>query len=372
MYIYLDNAATTPTAPEVSEAVCDVLSTCWGNPSSLHKPGREAAGLLTSARETVAEALGAPPHELFFTSGGTEANCWAILGTAHRMRRRGKHVITTAIEHDAVLSPFKLLETQGFEVTYLTPGKSDFPTLLKSALRDDTVLVSAMLVNNETGEILPVREMAKIVHAKGNAVFHTDAVQGFLKIPFTASALGADLVTVSAHKIHGPKGIGGLWIKKGVKPEPMILGGGQESGLRAGTEPLHNIVGFAKAAELAKAQMSESTARLTEFQARVRQTLSTTLPHAEILPMGAPHIMSISLPGYKSQVIMNYLDGKGVYVSNSSACKKGGRSHVLEAMGLPQKIIDGTIRVSFSRYNTLEDVDIFCDTLREAGSQILR
>lgn len=371
MYIYLDNAATTHVCPEVIEAMNRVLREYGGNPSSLHRPGREAEGLLSSSRESVAEVLGGKATEVCFTSGGTEANNWAIESAAHKSRHSGRHIIATGIEHDSVLRPLKFLESRGWEVTYLSPAKPDLLSQLKNALRDDTVLVTAMLVNNETGAILPIREMAEAVHKNSAALFHTDAVQGFMKIPFTVRSLGVDLLTVSAHKLHGPKGVGALWIKDGVKLSPLLRGGKQESGLRSGTESLHNIAGFAEAVRLAEPQMDSATRKFSELQTALRQTLSKALPRARILPADSPHIMSVSLPGYPGQVIMNYLDAKGIFVSTGSACKRGGRSHVLEAMGLSPEVAGGTIRVSFSRYNTVSEISRFCDALIEASKALL-
>jgi len=230
--------------------------------------------------------------------------------------------------------------------------------------------VSVMLVNNETGAILPVAEMVRLVRARSRALFHTDAVQGFCKIPFQAAALGPDLLSVSAHKLHGPKGAGALWIRDGLKLTPFLRGGGQGDGLRAGTEALHNIAGFAKAVELAEAHFVEATAHFMALQAHLRTLLPPVLPKVRFLPQGAPHIVSLSLPGTQSEVLMNFLDSRSVAVSHASACKRGGRSHVLAAMKLPKEVIDGTIRVSFSRHTSFHDVDALITGLCEAAATL--
>jgi len=365
--IYLDNAATTLPDPQVIAVITETLSQYPGNPSSLHKLGREANRLLTSCRETILASLGGEGR-LVFTSGGTESNNWAIAGALHLMRHRGRHIVSTAIEHDAVLSPLRELADRGYEVTLLQPDAFGqiSPDDLARALREDTALVSIMQVNNETGAILPISEMAQIVDAHSNALFHTDAVQAFGKIPVHPSALGVDLLSISAHKLHGPRGIGTLWIRNSVKLPPFLRGGGQENGLRSGTEALHNIAGFAKAVSLSMAELSETTAHLEGLQIYLREKLPASLPFVRFLPQGAPHIVSLSLPGAKSEVLMNALDGQDIYLSHASACKRGGRSHVLSAMGLPADVIDGTLRVSFSRETSLADLDALITALTMA------
>jgi len=365
--IYLDNAATTLPDPQVIEAITETLKLYPGNPSSLHKLGREASRLLASCRETVLDALGGE-GKLIFTSGGTESNNWAIAGALHLKRHQGRHIVSTAIEHDAVLAPLRTRTDQGYEVTLLQPDASGQILLddLANALREDTALVSIMQVNNETGAILPITEMSEIVRAHSNALFHIDAVQAFGKIPLHAANLGVDLLAISAHKLHGPRGIGALWIRDSVKLPPLLRGGGQESGLRSGTEALHNIAGFAKAASLSIRQFSETTAHLEALQAYLREKLPAARPSVRFLPQGVPHIVSLSLPGAKSEVLMNFLDSQNIYVSHASACKRGGRSHVLSAMGLPADVIDGTLRVSFSRDTSIADLDMFITALTSA------
>jgi len=365
--IYLDNAATTLPDPRVIETIAETLKRYPGNPSSLHKLGREAARLLSSCRETILQALGGN-GSLIFTSGGTESNNWAIYGALHLMRHKGRHIISTTIEHDAILAPLRELGDRGYEISLLQPDASGqiSAEALANVLREDTALVSVMQVNNETGAILPIREMAEIVHRKSKALFHTDAVQAFGKIPVCPSALDVDLLSVSAHKLHGPCGIGALWIREGIKLPPLLRGGGQEGGLRSGTEALHNIAGFAKAVELSMARLSETSVHLQSLQTYLRETLPLSLPKVRFLPQGAPHIVSLSIPGTKSEVLMNYLDSRDIYLSHASACKRGGRSHVLSAMRLPADVIDGTIRVSFSYETSLGDLDKLISALTEA------
>jgi len=369
--IYLDNAATTPLCPEAIREMTRILSEQYGNPSSIYAPGREALALLDAYRQTVAEALGARPEEITFTSGGTEANNWAIRAAVHKLRRRGKHIVSTAIEHDSVRQTLAEMGQSGFEVTLVGPSKDGAVSVedVCQAVRPDTVLVSVMLVNNETGVLQPVSEIAGALRASGSeALIHTDAVQAFMEIPFSPKELGIDLLSVSAHKIHGPKGVGALWKTPGLRLSPLLFGGQQEHGRRAGTEALHNIAGFAAAVTAAEA--ADAGAHLRRLQAVLRETLKDVLPDASVLPMGAPQIASVSLPGCRSEVLMNDLDAQGIYISRSSACKKGGRSHVLEAMRLPPAVIDGTIRVGFSRMNTEEEVRVFVLRLQETKMRL--
>ena len=367
--IYLDNAATTRPCAEAVAAVNDALTARWGNPSAVHRLGIEAARLLRTARQDVAEAMGAETERVFFTSGGTEADNWAIFSAAERLGKRGRHIVTTAVEHHAVRHPMQKLEQQGFSVTYLQPDAEGRVSLeaLQAALRPDTILVSIMMVNNESGAVMPIERMARLTHRVcPNALFHTDAVQGFFKVPFRARTLGADLITISGHKIHAPKGIGALYIRSGLKLPPYIHGGGQERGIRAGTEPTPQIAAFGVAAEIGSAKMAEATKTMAELRTHAISRLTAEVEGVTVIGGGAPHILSISLPGYRSEVLMNFLEAREIYTSKSSACKKGGRSHVLEAIGLPSNVIDGALRISFSRYTTREDIDALCDALRDA------
>ena len=376
MEIYFDNAATTMVCSESIDAMLRVMSEEYGNPSSVHSVGRRAAGELETARSSVARALGASPDEIYFTSGGTESDNWAVLGCAEIFSRRSRHLITTATEHDAVLEPIKKLEQMGWEATYLAPDEhgripaEDFA----AALREDTAFASIMLVNNETGAVNPVGEYSNEIKRRGlGTALHTDAVQGFCKIPFTVKTLGAELVTVSAHKIHGPKGIGALYIKNGMKIPPLMLGGGQENGKRSGTEAMPAIAGFGEAARLGAIEREKSCTAVQSLRGYIVERLSEELPEAVIISKdGSPYLLSLSLPGYRSEVLMNYLDGEGVHVSKSAACKKGARSRVLEAMRLKSEIIDGALRLSFSRYNTLEEAEFFVQKLKKASQRILK
>ena len=366
---YLDNAATTKVCDEAAQAALAAMTENYGNPSSTHTKGREANRLLEKARKQVSAALGCTPGELIFTSCGSESDNWAIINGAEAMRRRGKHIISSAVEHDAVRRSLDELESRGFEVTRLAPDEKGGVSLdsVVSALRDDTILVSLMLVNNETGAVTDISSIARAVKkACPAALVHTDAVQGFMKVPFSAKTLGADMISISGHKIHAPKGIGALYIKNGVKLKPFIVGGSQETGRRAGTEAMPQIAAFGAACEIAQAGMAENIARMQSLRERAVQRLSREIPELVLIGGGSPHILSISLPGWRSEVLMNYLEVKEVYVSRSSACKKGGRSHVLEAMGLSSRVIDGAIRIGLSRFTTEEDIDALCSALKEA------
>ena len=369
MEVYLDNAATTRVCPEAADIAYKTMLETYGNPSSTHTKGREAKAVLDNARKQLAAALDCSPSEVYFTSCGSEGDNWAIINGAESMRRKGLHIISSEVEHDAVRKSMDELKRRGFEVTMLKPEPdgSISPEAVIAALRPDTVLVSLMMVNNETGAVTDIAAVAKVLKkAKSIALLHTDAVQGFMKVPFSAKRLGADMITVSGHKIHAPKGIGALYIKTGVKIKPYIIGGAQESGLRAGTEAMPQIAAFGKACELAKASMADATERMARLRQYAAERIVAEMPEAVIIGGGAPHILSVSLPGWRSEVLMNYLEARDVFVSRSSACKKGGRSHVLEAMGLPAEVIDGAVRISLSRYTTKDELDELCSALKDA------
>ena len=359
--IYLDNSATTKPCKEAVEAMTAAMVDGWGNPSALYGFGIDTAHALRDARRKVATVLGAEPDRVFFTSGGTEADNWAIYSTVKRYGKRGKHIVTTAIEHHAVLGCMKDLESKGFEVTYLQPDDKGNITAadLKAALRKDTILVSIMMVNNEAGSVMPIAQMAKLTHKLcPDAVFHTDAVQGFLKVPFQAKTLGADLISISSHKVHGPKGAGALYISPRLKSFPaLLLGGGQEQGYRSGTEATPAILGFAAACQAVSA--SAETDHLRE-----RQLLESCIGKLQamdgVMILGAhqaPHILSLSIPGVPTQNSINILQDNGICVSAGSACAKGHRSHTLTAMGLSPEVMDGAFRVSLSRNTTQEEMD---------------
>ncbi len=358
---YLDHAATTPVSPEVAAAMVDVLTKQYANPSAQYSAGRTAAALVEESRETIAKALGCKSSRLFFTSCGTESDNWAIRMALHQNRRVGKHIITTAVEHNAVMELMKALEQEGYEVTYLKPDRSGAITTqqVADALREDTVLISMMLVNNEIGMRYPVSEVAALLRIKQSpALLHTDAVQAFLKVPFTAKDIGADLISISAHKVGGPKGIGALYISSKIKnPQPVFYGGGQESGLRAGTEPVAQIVGFAKAVEYRKANLDAILSHTGSIRNYALDRLAA-IPDLEVVGRGdAPHILAVSLPGYPSQNIVSELDERGIFVSAGSACHKGKVSHVLTAMGLDKRTAAGTIRISFGEDTTRGNID---------------
>ena len=367
--IYLDNSATTKPCIQAVEAMTKALAEGWGNPSALYGFGIETARALRIARHQVAAAMGAEPERVFFTSGGTEADNWAIFGSVKRLGKRGKHLITTAMEHHAILNCFKELEAQGFDVTYLQPDEKGRVTVeeLKNALRPDTIFVSVMMVNNEVGSVMPIGQMAKITHRLcPDAIFHTDAVQGFLKVPFQAKTLGADLISVSSHKIHGPKGAGALYISPKLKSfPPLLLGGGQEGGYRSGTEGTPAIFGFAAAAEGVSKTFREDISREKELISHLAERLSA-LPGVTINGAHeAPHILSIAIPGVPTQNSINILQDADICVSAGSACAKGHRSHVLTAMGIDPKIIDSTFRVSLCRDTTQEELEALAKTIEE-------
>ncbi|MGN0984993.1 MAG: cysteine desulfurase family protein [Candidatus Enterenecus sp.] len=369
---YFDYAATAPVRPQAAAAVAEELG-LFGNPSSRYPWGREAAQRVKGNRETVARALGCAPDEVYFTSCGTEGDNWALRRGAELNRRRGRHIITTAVEHAAVLETCKDLEQQGWEVTYLKPDRAGRVSVddLRDALRPDTALVSMMLVNNETGVLFPVADCVKAVKAFDKAIlFHCDAVQGFLKVPFTMASLGADLVTVSGHKIGAPKGIGALYVKKGVRLRPLLTGGGQEEGLRSGTEATAQIAGFAAACRAVMEDKTrlERTAAVKEYAlARLKEAV----PKLEVISAGdVPHICALTLPGYKSEVVVRVLGDRGVCVSSGSACHKGKPSHVFAAMNLPKPWLDGALRVSFSPDSTREEADRLVSALAEAADTL--
>ena len=374
MPIYLDSAATTRVCQEAAQAAYEAMTEGFGNPSSGYAVGQQAAARMKACRETVADSLGCLPEELTFLSCGTEGDNWAIRAAVEYGKRRGKHIITTAIEHAAVLEPIKDLERQGYEVTYLKPDRKGHISLdeLTAALRPDTVLVSMMLVNNELGTIQPVAEAARAIRAAGSpALLHTDAVQAFLKIPFTPKALGVDLLTISGHKVRAPKGVGALYIRRGLRFPPLMLGGGQEEGMRPGTEATAQTAAFAAACAVGKAEMNSYTIRMKELKEYALDSLLGAIPALKRVGEGeAPHILCLTLPGYKSEVLVRVLGDMGVCVSAGSACHRGKPSHVFAAMGLPKNEMDGAFRVSFSPDSTREDVDGLREALVKARDSL--
>ena len=366
--IYLDNAATTPVPKAVADAVYDVLLHHCGNPSSQYPAGQEMKKAVEGWRAIIAGALHCPPEHLHFTSCGTESDNWAIQAALWQGRHTGKHIITTAVEHSAILEPCKLLAQQGYDVTYLKPGRDGNITVeqVANALREDTVLVSMMLVNNETGCVFPVAETARLLREKKSpALLHCDAVQGFLKVSCDPAGWGVDMMSLSGHKLGAPKGIGALYIGPRLRePRPLLPGGGQERGLRSGTEATAQIAGFAKAVELRLEDYDAKLAHMTALRDYCREKL---LAIDGVVPVGAgtaPHILSVSLVGYPSANIVTELGAEGICISAGSACHQGKASHVVSALGLDKKTAAGVIRISFSPDNTTEDVDALCDALR--------
>ena len=366
--IYLDHAATTPVPAAVADAMYAVLTEQFGNPSSQYAMGLEMEKQVERWRETVATALGCQAKQLFFTSCGTEGDNWAITAACWQNRRVGRHIVTTAVEHSAVRECCKWLEQQGYEVTYLKPDSRGVLTAeqILSAVRPDTALVSVMLVNNELGTVYPIAEVAQELAAKNpKTLLHTDAVQGFLKIPFTAKTLGADFITLSGHKIGGPKGVGALYIGPRVRnPKPLLAGGGQESGLRSGTEATAQLAGFAKAVELRMEDLEESLRRMAAVKAHALERLRL-IPDLRVIADGqAPHILAISLVGWPSQNIVNDLGSQGVCISAGSACHQGKPSHVVAALGLDKRTAGGVIRLSFGPETTFAEIDACADALQ--------
>ena len=366
---YLDHAATTPVPAAVAQAMLEVLTNQFGNPSAQYPLGREAKTLTDRCRATVAAALGCKSERLFFTSCGTESDNWAIQIALWQGRHVGKHIITTSVEHSAIIQPCKLLEQQGYEVTYLKPDRTGHVTVeqVAAALREDTVLVSMMLVNNETGCIFPVRETAALLREKkSRALLHCDAVQGFLKVPCDPVDWGVDLMSLSAHKVGGPKGIGALYIAEHLRnPRPLLPGGGQEMGLRSGTEATAQIAGFAKAVELRMENQEEKLTHIAEIKAYCLEKMLTIPTMVQVGRSEAPHILSLSLPGYPSANIVTDLGAKGICISAGSACHKGKSSHVVSALGLDKKTAAGVIRLSFGPETTREDIDAAYEALRQ-------
>lgn len=372
---YLDHSATTFVLPEAAEAAVRVMTQQFGNPSSVHKMGIEASDILERARSQAAAIMNAELSELTFTSCGTEAINTAIFGAAHR-RGRGKHIVTTAIEHSATLNACKRLEQEGFEVTYLQPDETGHVALseLRSALREDTILLTCMLVNNEVGTVLPVKEFGKLLRKKcPNALFHIDAVQGLARIPIKPKLWNADFVSVSGHKIGAPKGIGALYIKKGVHIAPLLYGGGQERGMRPGTEPMPNIAAFGTACELKRQQIDENARKVQQLADYLDEQIQTRFPWAvQNGQPDIPYVRNYSFPGCKSEVLLRVLEMHEVYVSSGSACNKGRASHVLAAMKIPHERIQSALRISFAPSNTTEDIDALLDAVAEGAQRLKR
>lgn len=375
--IYYDNSATTKVRKEVAELMLEIMTDCYGNPSSLHRKGFDAQQRLEKARKQIAASLSCDASCITFTSGGTEADVLAIIGGCEAMKRRGNHIITTAIEHDAVLKTCKYLETQGWNVTYLKPdilGNITVEQVLE-AVNEKTVLVSIMAVNNEVGSILPISEIAKEVRRKNpNCQIHTDCVQAYCKQPLKVGKnLDVDFLSISGHKIYAQKGVGALYVKKGAKIKPILFGGGQEKNLRPGTENIAGICGMGLAAELLCAEMKENEAHCSEIKNALIEEFEK-IPEVCIISgvNSTPYILSIAVEGIRSEIMLHYLEEKGIYLSSGSACAKGEPSHVLSAMGIDRKKADSALRISFGKYNSLEEVPVFIAAIKEAIARLKR
>jgi cysteine desulfurase len=370
--IYMDHSATTPVAPEVLEAMLPYFSEKFGNASSLHSFGLEAKEALEESREKVAGLLGAKPEEIIFTSGGTESDNLALKGIARKNRENGKHIITTSIEHPAILETCRKLEKEGFLVTYLPvtgEGLVDLATL-ESAIRSDTILISVMHANNEVGTIQPLEEIGRIA-AEKDIYLHTDAVQSVGKIPTNVDSLGVDLLSLSAHKLYGPKGVGALYIRKGTRLESIIQGGGHERGLRSGTENIAGIVGLAKAAELSGETMNAEAERLTDLRDRLAEQVLGRVKDAWIngtMKRRLPGNLNFGFRYVEGESLLLFLDSKGINVSTGSACSshKLEPSHVLLSLGLKPEECHGSLRVTLGRSNTMEEVDYVAEGIAEA------
>lgn len=373
--IYLDNSSTTKPCKATTENINSALENFWGNPSSLHRLGVEAEIPVSEARTEIARVLNCREDEIYFTSCGTESNNTAIFGVCKSRKKRGKRIVTTAIEHPSVLEAFKRMEEDGFEVIYLKPNENGVVSEkdIENAVNKDTILVSIMLVNNETGAIEPVKAAADIIKKSGApALLHCDAVQGFGKMPINVNSLGVDLLSVSAHKIHGPKGIGALYVKKGVNISPLLFGGGQEKGMRSGTESVPLIMGF-KGAVSELGNINESLKKTKELWDYAKnKLLSTNIVTINSSDEALPYILNISVVGYRSETLLHFLETKNIYVSSGSACAKGEGSYVLKEMGFKPERIDSALRISFSRFTEMQEIDALCHALIEATQKLRR
>lgn len=373
MEAYLDNSATTACFASVAKNMAEMMTQYYGNPSSMHLKGVEAEKYMKEAKQTLERLLKVSEKELFFTSGGTESNNLAIIGTAMANSRRGKHLITTQIEHPSVLKPMQYLEERGFRVTYLPVDEKGVVSLeaLEEAISRDTILVSTMFVNNEIGSVMPVEEIARrIKRRKPDVLYHVDAIQAFGKYWIYPKRMGIDMLSVSGHKIHGPKGVGILYVGERVKINPILFGGDQQRGLRSGTENVPGVVGIAKAAEEIYQGFDEKIEKLYQLRERFIQEVEQ-LPNVQVNGpkdrTGAPHIVSVSFAGVRSEVLLHALEDRGVYVSAGSACSahKRGSSATLNAIGLDKKLLDSTLRFSFSVESTQEEADYCVQVLSE-------
>lgn len=375
--IYFDNAATTRALDEVADKVKYMLLENFGNPSSQNMAGVNAENEVIKARKIIAASINAEPDEIYFTSGGTESDNWAIFGTAKGYIRSGKHMITTAIEHPAVLQPMRELEKNGWDITILGVDEKGYINIdeLKAAIREDTVLVSTILINNETGTIQNAEEISKAIKSVNpHTLYHVDAVQAYGKYPINVKKMGIDMLSVSGHKVHGPKGVGFFYMKKGLKVKPIIFGGGHERGLRSGTENTPSIVGLAEAVKIDMAEMDKAVEHVKLVKKTLAEGILNRIPMTYIngpsIEEGSPYVLNIGFEGLRSEVLLHSLEEKEIYVSAGSACnsKKKGASTVLSALGIDEKRIEGAIRFSFCRYNTVEEAEQCIEILKEKAA----
>jgi cysteine desulfurase len=374
--VYLDHAATTPLHPEVLSLMYEFMRDTFGNPSSVHSFGREAKKFTQEARQKVADLIGAAPEEIYFTSGGTEADNIAIIGTAMARRKNGNHIITSAIEHHAVIETCEYLAKNGFEITFLPVDKYGMvdPDDVAGAIRKETVLVTIMHANNEIGTIQPIAEIGRITREHGVAL-HSDAVQTLTKIPVKVDDLGVDLLSLSAHKIYGPKGIGALYARKGMRLQPIMHGGGQERKLRSGTENTPGIVGFGKAAEVGAREMEQESARVKGLRDKLISRVLAEIPSVTLNghpEQRLPNNANVSIALVEGESLVLSLDLEGVAVSSGSACSSGSLkpSHVLKALGLPYEMMHGSLRMTLGRANSEEDIDYVVEALKKIAVRL--
>lgn len=380
MLCYFDNSATTKCAPSVIEKMNEVMNEHYGNPSSLHNVGFDGEKMLSEARSIIAKSLKADEKEIIFTSGGTESNNMALLGSAMANKRAGRHIITSSIEHASVNAPLKMLEELDYEITYLPCDNNGTVSIseLEDNIRDDTILVSIMHVNNEIGAVQPIEDIGRIIKKhNSNCLFHVDAIQSFGKYAINPKKMNIDLLSVSGHKIHGPKGSGFLYIKQGTKIKPIIYGGGQERGLRSGTENVYSQCGLGVAVSLMCDNMEENVKKLRalkeHFVGRVKDMDFATI-NGLTNEQSAPNIVSVSIKDVRAEVVLHSLEEKEIYVSAGSACSsnKPAISKTLQAINVPKEMLDKTVRFSFSIYNTIEEIDYACDVLEDIIPKLMK
>lgn len=376
MEIYLDNAATTKPCQEAVSAAMECMTENYGNPSSLHKKGLQAQLAVDDARKAIAKAISADSSCIYFTSGATESNNIAVVGSAEIYGKRKPKIVTTSIEHASVKNSMAYLEEKGFEIVRIAPDKNGqiSPEAIVNATDERTCLVSIMMVNNETGYILPVkRAFYGIKKRFPDCITHCDAVQGFMKLPFKVTELCADMVSMSGHKIHGGKGVGALYIKKGVRTAPRIFGGGQEKGVRSGTESVPMIAAMGAAVKKLSVDIKQRYDKVSELNASLRRRLSET--EGVVINSDeecSPYVLNISVPGIRSEIMLHYLEEYGIYVSSGSACSKGAKSGVLSEFGLNDRLTDSALRISLCAENTAEELNILAETIESAQKRIIK